>query len=511
MRITHELKGNTLSSIVAQGLITALNQRGIEYAHWKSNFGLTQAAEEGSDLDFLVDRRQLPCLQALLLEQGFKAATVTSGPNPLSIYHYYGLDGETGELIHVHLFTHVLTGESLIKSHLLPFERMLLENVDQIGAMKVANRSAELVLFFVRTCIKYGSWLDLPYLLRKPEAVREELAWLRAGSDMERACELLGAYCPVIEETLFREGLEILARPGALPAKMRLARRVRRRLRIYAKYTGLQGPQAYAQLLWQQAKRRLIRQRRSKALTAGGAVIAFVGPEATGKSTLVAESARWLGSAFVVRSIHAGKPPGTLPTLPLNALLPFLREKAPDLRPNRLEGHIPGKPAEAEKALKIEKVSALLYAVRAVAVAWDRRDLLIKARRAAARGELVICDRYPSAMIGAMDSPRLQADPTKTGVIPRLFNWLAGVEQRLYKQIPPPDMVIKLSVSLETAKQRNRDRIKAGKESDAYLESRHRQVRNWQRPGTKYIHDISTEQSLPDTIRNVKQVIWSSL
>ena len=406
MRITHELKGNTLSSIVAQGLITALNQRGIEYAHWKSNFGLTQAAEEGSDLDFLVDRRQLPCLQALLLEQGFKAATVTSGPNPLSIYHYYGLDGETGELIHVHLFTHVLTGESLIKSHLLPFERMLLENVEQIGAMKVANRSAELVLFFVRTCIKYGSWLDLPYLLRKPEAVREELAWLRAGSDMDRACELLGAYCPVIEETLFREGLEILARPGALPAKMRLARRVRRRLRIYAKYTGLQGPQAYAQLLWQQAKRRLIRQRRSKALTAGGAVIAFVGPEATGKSTLVAESARWLGSAFVVRSIHAGKPPGTLPTLPLNALLPFLREKAPDLRPNRLEGHIPGKPAEAEKALKIEKVSALLYAVRAVAVAWDRRDLLIKARRAAARGELVICDRYPSAMIGAMDSPR---------------------------------------------------------------------------------------------------------
>jgi hypothetical protein len=155
---------------------------------------------------------------------------------------------------------------------------------------------------------------------------------------MERACELLGAYCPVIEETLFREGLEILARPGALSAKMRLARRVRRRLRIYAKYMGLQGPQAYAQLLWQQAKRRLIRQRRSKALTAGGAVIAFVGPEATGKSTLVAESARWLGSAFVVRSIHAGKPPGTLPTLPLNALLPFLREKAGRSYPRQASG-----------------------------------------------------------------------------------------------------------------------------------------------------------------------------
>lgn len=500
-----------MPSTLAQGFITALNQRGIEYSHWKSNFGLTKAAEEDADLDFLVDRRQLPCLQALLLEHGFKAATVTSGPNPLSIYHYYGADTETGELVHVHLFSHVLTGESLIKSHLLPFERMLLENVDQIGTMKVANRSAELVLFFVRTYIKYGSWLDLPYLLRKPEAVQEELAWLRAGSDMTEALRLLQCYCPVIDEALFQEGLTLLAKPGALAAKMRLARQVRRRLRVYAKYRGLQGASAYAQLLWQYARRRLARQRRSKALTAGGAVVAFVGPEATGKSTLVAESQRWLGSAFVTSAIHAGKPPATWATLPINLLLPLLREKAPTLRPNRVEGHIPGTPGEEEKPLKIEKLSALLYAVRAVAVAWDRRDLLIKARRAAARGELVICDRYPSEMIGAMDSPRLQPDPSKTGLIPNLFNWLAGVEQRLYRQIPPPDVVVKLSVSLETAKQRNRDRIKAGKESDAYLESRHRQVRNWQRPGTKYIHDVSTEGTLPETIRRVKQVIWASI
>lgn len=508
-----------MSSTLAHTFVTALNQRGIEYAHWKSNFGLTQAAEEGSDLDFLVDRRQLPCLQALLLEYGFKAATVTSGPNPLSIYHYYGLDEETGELVHVHLFSHVLTGESLIKSHLLPFERMLLENVDQIGAMKVANRSAELVLFFVRNCIKYGSWLDLPYLLRKPEAVREELAWLQAGSNMDETLRLLRCYCPVIEEKLFQEGLAILAKPGALLEKMALAHRVRRRLRIYAKYTGLQGARAYAQLLWQQAQRRLARQRRSKALAAGGAVIAFVGPEATGKSTLVAESKRWLGSAFVSQSIHAGKPPTTWLTLPINGLLPLLRKQAPDLRTNRIEGHIPatagnGQSAaksEEEAPLKADKPAALLYAIRAVAVAWDRRALLLKARRAAARGELVICDRYPSEMIGAMDSPRLLADPNKKGLVPKLYNWLAAVEQRLYKQIPPPDVVVKLSVSIETAKQRNRDRIKAGKESDAYIESRHRQVRNWQRPGTKYIHDISTENSLPDTIRDAKKVIWASL
>lgn len=510
------MKGTILPSTLANQFIAALNDQDIEYCHWKSNFALTETTGIDGDLDFLVDRRMLPRIQTLLFEHGFKPATVKWGPNPLSIYHYYGLESETGELVHVHLFSNVLTGESFIKSHLLPFERMLLENISQMGEVKVVNRSAELVLFFVRTCIKYGSGLDLVYLLRKPEVVQQELTWLQAGSNLDETLRFLRCYCPVIDEALFRSGLAILAKPGATLEKIRLAHRVRKQLKVYTKFTPIQQWIAYVQLFWQHAQRRLSGQRRNKALSAGGAVIAFIGPEATGKSTLVSESQRWLGSVFAVRSIHAGKPPSTWLTFPVNGFAPLLRKIAPDLRPNRLDGHIKAAdtvqaPEEAEAPPKIEKVAAILYAIRAVAVAWDRRALLIKARRAAAQGEIVICDRYPSQMTGAMDSPRLQVDRTKQGVIPKLYNWLAEIEHRLYHQIPPPDVAIKLSVSIETAKQRNRDRIKAGKESDAYVESRHRQVRNWQRPGTKYIHDISTEHSLPETIRSVKQVIWSSL
>jgi hypothetical protein len=55
-------------------------------------------------------------------------------------------------------------------------------------------------------------------------------------------------------------------------------------------------------------------------------------------------------------------------------------------------------------------------------------------------------------------------------------------------------------VLVETAKKRNQERVKIGKKMDEYLESRHRQSQEWNKPGTKHIYEIETEQSLAETI-----------
>lgn len=239
-------------------------------------------------------------------------------------------------------------------------------------------------------------------------------------------------------------------------------------------------------------------------------VIAFVGPEATGKSTLVSESSKWLGQVFSASTIHAGKPPSTWITAPINLFLPFIRQLWPRLRTSRIEGHV--SISDQPKISPINSgVSGLIYAFRSVSLAWDRRHLLIRARRLAARNEFVICDRYPSETIGAMDSPRLEEIRNPKGLTDLMVNRLARIENRLYREIPPPDIVLKLKVSVETAKRRNQERIKIGKETDEYLESRHRQSGEWNMPGTKYVYTIDTEQSLDETILSVKKAIWESL
>jgi thymidylate kinase len=491
-------------------LIGTLNQENLRYCHWKSNFSLAETLSGDTDLDLLIDRKSLSRILIILFGMGFKSAGTKSGLDPDGIFHYYGMDAPTGQLIHVHLFSSILTGESFVKTHLLPFENMLLENTSSIGTMKVAPRPAELVTFVVRTFIKYGSLLDVLMLAGKAETLRDELAWLQNGNELSKSLALLNKYCPAIDEALFLECLNAIKENTSLPKRFFLAQTVRRHLRIYAKYHMAALVSAYSLLVWEKVANVLKRRRKNKSLKAGGMVIAFVGAEATGKSTLVSETGNWLTQIFSTRTVHAGKPPSTWMTAPLNVILPLLRRLMPQLRTTRQDG-TKAAPVETIAAPVVKGWSGLIYAVRSVSLAWDRRQLLVQARYHAANGDIVICDRYPSENIGAMDSPRLQEDHNLTGLKGALYNRLAKLEQRFYREIPPPDAVLNLKVSMEIARQRNRDRIKLDKESDAYLEARHRQCREWCMTGTKYIYEIDTDQSLLNTIQTVKQKIWEMI
>jgi len=499
-----------LTSKSVDRLVGTLNSKGIAYCHWKSNFYLARTLSGETDLDLLVDRRSLSQAITVLRSLNYKPAAVRWGPITPSISHYYGFDPQLGQLTHIHLFSRILTGESFVKSHLFPFESMMLENTYYIGQIRVTSKPAELVLSILRTFIKYGSLLDLVYLHRRSEDIQAELRWLQADSDMSEALCMLRKYCPVIDEQLFIKCVNIISTNGSLAERIRLAQQVRRRLRIYAKYSGLTWGLAYLHLVWGQVQRRLNGNKKNKILDDGGAVIAFVGPDATGKSTLLSECASWLGKVFAVQILHAGKPPSSFLTAPVDTALPLVRKLLPRLRTSHIERHaLSSNPTQSQD--KVKGLPSLIYALRAVTLAWDRRQLLVRARRAAASGEIVLCDRYPSEILGVMDSRRLRENPISHGIPGAVYNWLARLEEQLYKQIPPPDIVLRLNVSVETAKKRNRERIKSGKGTDLDVEFRHRQSQKWHTAATKCIYDIDAEQSIAQTILSVKQAIWEAL
>src|SRR4030067_678769 len=150
-----------LTSNSVDRLIGTFNNQGIVYCHWKSNLSLVKALSGSAslgtgetDLDLLVYLRSLSQAIAILRSLDYKPAVVKWGPDTPSISHYYGFDPHLGQLIHIHLFSRVLTGESFVKSHLLPFEPMLLENTYCVDQLKVTSKPAELVLFILRTFIK---------------------------------------------------------------------------------------------------------------------------------------------------------------------------------------------------------------------------------------------------------------------------------------------------------------------------------------------------------------------
>jgi thymidylate kinase len=406
------------------------------------------------------------------------------------------------------MFTRVLTGESFLKSHLLPFEEMLLENTYAANEMKITSKEAELILFVLRMYIKYGSPLDLPRLLRSDKKVREEAQWLKDGSNMEKVGSLLNKYCPVFNEKTFLACLDALLKGSSYLQKLILSHQIRWKLRSYRKYSLPGWLVGHIQLLSGNLIKKFRRQRGGKILLSGGTIIAIVGADATGKSTLVSETGRWLRKNYVVNTVHAGKPPSTLFTVPANLILALHRRL-------RRKSRSPGK-LEIGSSLKTGAIPAerkdlnsLIYAIRAVCLAWDRRELLWKVRQASANGEIVVCDRYPTNATGMMDSPRLPEDTTQKGFMSSIYNLLARVERALYRQIPPPDIVLRLRVSLETARMRNAAREIL--DDELYLQNRHQQAKEWFMPGTRCIQDIDTDLPLTETLMAVKQAIWSSL
>ena len=234
-----------------------------------------------------------------------------------------------------------------------------------------------------------------------------------------------------------------------------------------------------------------------------GAVIAFVGSEASGKSTLLAETERFLRPRYIVHRVHAGKPPPTSLTVVPNLLLPALRAAFPQQRSTRIDL----RSSDEIKASRDVADLPTLFAVRAVMLAHDRHAQLRRASARAAAGAVVLSDRYPSADMGAPDSRQL---PAAAGA-PRLFavrEWLAGLEWRLYEDIPPPDLVFHLTAPLGLVLERNRTRDKI--EPEDLVRLRHRQAAGLRFEGT-VVHKIDTTRPLVESIQEVRCAVLDLL
>jgi thymidylate kinase len=238
--------------------------------------------------------------------------------------------------------------------------------------------------------------------------------------------------------------------------------------------------------------------RRRPALAAGG-VIAFVGSEATGKSTILNEIEGWLSTNHAIRRIHAGKPPGTPLTLVPHVLLPALRALFPEQRSLPVEARYAGSPETTRQTYP------MLFALRSVMLAYERRVLLCRARARAADGTIVLSDRYPSSRSGATDSAQLGHLPSGRGSLRRR---LAALEARLYRDIPAPDLVIHVTAPLEVTLARNAERPKT--EPEAFVRFRHSLSTDPEFDGAA-VHRIDTDRPLEAVVRDVKEVVQTHL
>lgn len=484
-------------------LIEKLNSNEIKYCHWKSNSSLSQVLTGETDVDLLIHRKNGDSFRLIMSELEFRPAGFQGDIPFPAVEHYYALDDETGIFVHVHAYYRVITGESLSKNLHLPLEEMLLQNLREESYIPVPIKSAELVIFTIRMMLKHTSLVELLMLSRDWKGVRRETEWLLEARQADDTLKLIAQWLPSVDVRFFSECIDALSAPASLLRRIGLGRRLRAQLGVYARHSWWQSWLSGAKKFTLMAYGRLIRSKKAMILQSGGAVIAFVGAEATGKSTLLTATKRWLGEHFVTDQMHAGKPKSTPLTILPNIFLPLLRSTLSSYRPSKINT----RQIAAEQSQKTPEVYPLISAIRSVFLAYDRRALLGRAFARAANGNIVLCDRYPSMSKGAPDGPQLQQfeiDPKRYPI----QSWLARTEKRLYQEIPAPDMVISLYVPLEIALLRNKTRGK--EEPEDYVRFRHSLTSNLSY-GNALIFKVNTDQSMDTTILEVKKIIWRNL
>lgn len=482
-------------------ICSKLENRGIQFCHWKSNFHLSFAMSGDEDWDILVECERFNEFLEILCGLGAKHARPRGRNDQFGVYHYYVPDPTTGKLVHIHCYSKIISGDSLCKSYRFPIETMLLENLRQ-DLMPVPTKEAELVVFLLRNVIKALSPIDLFLVKRSGAYPSEELSWLRDGLDNRRFNELLAEFFPQISQELAHRFLDGVASERYDAATLRAAWTIGRSVRLYRRFSWLRTHAHSLSKLSQILFRKFILSRKYKTLESGGIVIAVTGPQAVGKSTVIKYVSKWLSQELDVRSTHVGKPGPTLLTLPIRLLLPVMRRLMPSQKSINVEKTM----AEQETS---NKKASMMHVVRKLVLAYERRRLLTRIFRAAANGQIVFCDRYPSDLIGAVDGSSFD-DELIAAQGSALKRWLMQMERRQYDRVCPPDLVLKFFVDPEVAVVRNRERNKKGDQDEAYVRFRHGMAAQPVFTRSKVL-EFDTSGELEDTVAEVTRAVWREL
>jgi thymidylate kinase len=500
-------------------LAQALAIAGVRYCRWKRSLDLQRVLSGEGDLDLLVDRKHAETFCRVAAQLGFKQASDAFDLPSAHELHLYHLQQETGALLHLHVNL-TLFGEGSPFCNRIPSLEELVQQHSSVeddggllAGMPVVQPQAEVLIFVLRTMELYSS-LRASFTLRARQRSTEgKLTTLLSYKSAGAWQPLLERWVPSVPPALFSHCLEALRNRTSWFRRYRLARQLRKlasgdgeraersdRSRFWrANHIGLlvrRGLAFCGKAFWR------VRHGRGspKQLAAGGAVIAFVGPDASGKSTMVAETTRWLGTVFRVQTAHLGKPPPTWLTLLPCLAWWLLRMVVPRLKAEPS----PETPKEGKS-----KSPGFFYRLRAVLLAWDRRALAVRLSQRAARGWLVVCDRYPSAVVGAPDGARLKA-PEDEQPQGWLRSCLARLENRLYREAPPPNVVVRLQTPLAVAMDRNLIRVKAGKESNGYLARRHKDFFLAPFDGARTV-ELDAGKSQTETVQTLRRVLWELL
>jgi len=433
---------------VFTALFDALRKNDVKFCNWKSHYDVQNQLNGNGDLDLFVPFNCKASFEAVIDPIGFRRVISYQADHDF-IEHYYGLDADTGKFAHIHVYFKIVTGEHISKNYILPLDPFIIANLDDSVELPTVNESAKITIFLIRHFLKIGSPFGMLQYWRELDKHTSE--W--------RLLDFKGLVTHIPEINLTADEIEKMAEvyiSSGLVANFLLAINFKYKFRRFRRRSFFKHQAYIAKNVLTRATNRIFLKR--KKLFSPGRIVAICGLDGTGKSSLVETLDKHFSLHFCVKRLHLGRPSSSILSF---IFQPFLAIRT------QLFALIGGSVSEAKNRPEAKDIS-IIYALRSVLLAYDRKAEANRAHNLSDKGYLVICDRYPGLFSGKMDSPRIPHDLHRG----RIYQYCYRLEQHLYHTIRPAEMLFHLQAPVEVAIERNNSREKAGKETEDELRER---------------------------------------
>lgn len=461
-----------------------LLKREVNYCHWKSNEHLEEGLDGKTDLDILVSEKHAKKFRDTLTECKCIRVKPQLGSRYPKVEEWIGFDKETGKLIHLHVHFRIITGTKHLKEYMLPWHDLALQTkvLDDTGKVYIMEPDLELIILYIRIVLKQSRKIEEMERFELSREYRREISWLKQRIDPKRVAQLADKVWGNDKE----EFIQIILREKNVKKDFvklqKLARDKINSVRRGRILNNLQIQAVCRQVitckLFLKEKWGIVPFTTLKTVYGKGCVIAFIGCDGSGKSSVTREICNWLGWKLDSQNFYFG--------MGDRYKKPFVYK----LSQNNLF------PEPLRKTC-----SLLFYYGISLRCKYMRRliELYVK------RGGIAICDRYPQTQFkGIYDGPKIQAlrlyDETVLGKF-----FIKMEEKNLAEAVSEKaDCVFKLILSAELAVQRSPGHNIGEVKRKADI------TEKLQFPNCD-VYKIDVRQPYEKELLQIKEIIWEKL
>ena len=492
---------------VCNKLFECLNDDNVNYCSFKSNEHLMEGLVGKTDLDIVLDKTDYEKFVNICKQLEFKRfEPVDVGIYP-NVENWYGMDNNTGVLIHIHLHFEIMTGKALLKDYCIRWGKYFLDTamLDKKTNVKIANPSLEYILLCCRKIIKkslYDVYLNGDVVNNEINVEMKYLESKLEWSELEKFVNELFTTKNQNRIIYYLKNIHSLNKKDYAS----FSRIIKKELKKYRRFP------AIISVILSYGKRchryinRFFNKRLSwnlplkKRCVNHGLRIALVGIDGSGKSTSLKNIYKWYGEEFDIVKFYAGSGDGKK-----NIISSFLLKGYSTVYNKNNHSSIDKTSSVKKKASLKLKVKHLFASIAFIKILKQNIANLKKSVKLKDKGLLCIMDRYPQNFLpgmhdGSKVTRYLEED---NSFITRYFY---KKEQNLLKMIKnyKYDVVIRIVVDGSEAFNRKPE------EKLESLEYKAKTIKTIKYDALETIN-IDGSNTKEEVLLNIKKIIWERL